>query len=500
MTGWTRHCGPHNPQPTKPATSARFMIAYAPVAHASGLSGQGFGNAIIQTNAWWAGRNLVNESENYLASTSVGRKNRTMGGWARTAGASNPVYKGDYIPAPTPYPTNPVDPAIASAPVTRATPWTNPSPGRWPRVPDWVDPFSKPIGEPLFTPAPPRYREIPLRRPHPWRSPWERTDKGPAPRPSPRPEPATRPGPGTSPGVSPAPSPGPTFVPGNPVDPRNPYPDPLPIPDTIVITQPIGATAPGTGTTVVTHPNANPHQRSRPEPGTKEHKIRGKKSFQIILGVAGFVTESLDALNAVWKALPEECRTGYYKLRYRDKATGEFKTYMKRRFRANQSQRLGDVTKCWKDVDMEKALENLLMNQLEDAGIGAIGRLNRDAITSNPYHTSPVGFQAGPWDTISVDMLKQLKADERLRLQEKRRAERLIQEAQGEFRRRLRADQAALKARRNAERRSARAGVIAARTAARHNASAEWWVVKTYMRKLAWQRRQRERAAKRRKT
>lgn len=67
-----------------------------------------------------------------------------------------------------------------------------------PYYPPWIDPLQMPINQPMPTPVPPPYRWIPRRRPNPYRSPTEQSQRGnrvetaPTPRPYARPRPAGR--------------------------------------------------------------------------------------------------------------------------------------------------------------------------------------------------------------------------------------------------------------------------------------------------------------------
>jgi hypothetical protein len=76
--------------------------------------------------------------------------------------------------------------------------------------------------------------------------------------------------------------------------------------------------------------------------------------YQAVGKVFGGLTEVGDAIDAIWRALPPECR------RPRADSKG---------MRRWQWQ-LQDLGRCWKHVDIEKAVWNLIANQIEDAVIG----------------------------------------------------------------------------------------------------------------------------------
>jgi hypothetical protein len=110
---------------------------------------------------------------------------------------------------------------------------------------------------------------------------------------------------------------------------------------------------------------------------------------------AGKATETLDFLNIVYDALPKSCKPGYYLL------TGKGgKKFWKRRWRANQSQRNVAITRCFEHADITKLVTGFIGNHIEDKLIGKLGKKAQQAREASGLQ-SPVGLQAGPWDTMS---------------------------------------------------------------------------------------------------
>jgi inhibitor of KinA sporulation pathway (predicted exonuclease) len=109
----------------------------------------------------------------------------------------------------------------------------------------------------------------------------------------------------------------------------------------------------------------------------------------------GYTTEFLDAANIAYDALPKKCKPGYYLLHGKGG-----KTFYKRRWRANQAQRLKAITKCWGEMDLNKLVRGLAFNHLEDFGYGQLGQAAQRARQQLGLQ-SPTGLQTGTWDTAS---------------------------------------------------------------------------------------------------
>lgn len=204
------------------------------------------------------------------------------------------------------------------------------------------DPNQIPIGQPVPTPRPLPYRVLPHRRENPFRAPSEQPQRGPAPVPRPRPQerPATRPRPvprpqgNAFPGVRPAPNPAIELFP-------------------------------------VVRPVKGGHTFQPPPPGTKERKFILALDNGSMLGiVVNAVGETNDVLEALHDALPKGCQTG-----------------------TTPQAMAADILGCYQQMDLGKALYNLLANQLEDNVYGRLGRL---AAAANRARGAPAGIQFGP--------------------------------------------------------------------------------------------------------
>lgn len=132
--------------------------------------------------------------------------------------------------------------------------------------------------------------------------------------------------------------------------------------------------------------------RTPPGEKTKERKAELKKGmFVAAASLLENVPELLDAINALWKVLPRSCQTGYYLLHGKGG-----KTFYKRRFRASQAQRTADLYRCWNHIDLQRGLEVLVANAIEDRLYGQIGQASARA--GNRLGLGR-GIQFGPWDT-----------------------------------------------------------------------------------------------------
>lgn len=173
------------------------------------------------------------------------------------------------------------------------------------------------------------------------------------------------------------------------------------VPPPVVIGGPSPSSRPGSGQPApTTRPNqgVQPRRREPPGPGVKERKAKIKsKGLAMFIGAIEVVPELLDTVNALWKALPKSCKSGYYKLH--GKGGREF---YKRRFRASQAQRIGDLKRCWLHMDLQTALESIVSNQLEDAWYGRFGKMQ--AVAGNKLNMNK-GLGFGSWDTFTNKML-----------------------------------------------------------------------------------------------
>ena len=193
---------------------------------------------------------------------------------------------------------------------------------RWPAVKLDLDPFLAPIGQAV---AQPKVSPMPKVSPalNPYRSPMEQTVRG---------EPRTRSG-------------------------------------AAVITRVIA----------VTHPAAPPMTppvvvgNTPVKPPHKEVKVRTPLA-RFILGVVNVLTESTDAVVAIWKAIPAQYRSDCRTLQCD----------------------LSDIYKHWDKINWAQAFANLLVNQIEDWAIGKFGSRARQASRDlDLHHGLPVGIQSG---------------------------------------------------------------------------------------------------------
>jgi hypothetical protein len=120
------------------------------------------------------------------------------------------------------------------------------------------------------------------------------------------------------------------------------------------------------------HPLARPARRN-----VRERKLRARGA-RIIIPILSTLTESADAINAVFAALPAKYRQGLPK-KYLERA------------------KLKILFEHWSEIDPVLAVENLVWNQIEDYVIGQIGkRVKRASAASKPHGNLPVGYAFGP--------------------------------------------------------------------------------------------------------
>lgn len=119
----------------------------------------------------------------------------------------------------------------------------------------------------------------------------------------------------------------------------------------------------------------------RPDPRkTKETKIKfgSIAAYRYVMAAIDFITESQDAINAVYEALPCAIRVGSWKSgpqggRYFKPGAGKCSKF-------NTTCRLTQLQKHWDRVDWDTAALNLVANQLQDAYIGMTDRLLEDSL------------------------------------------------------------------------------------------------------------------------
>lgn len=182
------------------------------------------------------------------------------------------------------------------------------------------DPLTMPIFAPTVVEAIP-YALIPYRQPNPQRSPVEQTLRGHSVRPQTQTRTKTR--------MS-------IIPPLPPVRTTYPYPEP-------------------------------------PPPFVKERKfIASISQKHVVARIANVVTESNDAINALYDALPDN---------------------VKRKWHGRLTTRLAVIFQNLDKMDWSQALTNLLTNEIEDRAIGTIGRVTGKASRAAGR---PVGYGTGP--------------------------------------------------------------------------------------------------------
>jgi hypothetical protein len=200
-----------------------------------------------------------------------------------------------------------------------------------------IDPMVLPINKPVFDPGPLPFKDLPYRHPNPFRSPTEQTQRGPRPR--------TRPS-----------------------DPRIP------------------AVQVDSDGTVTRLPPAD-HVFKPPGKKSKERKIRISTGGTLLRRAFDGITELRDAVDAFWWALPSSDRT-------KVKQVPKSKRYYGVKYQTpTLQQKMADLYKHWNDVDMNKAVDNLVQNEIGDRAAAKVGKASGQAAAATGR---PVGYQLGP--------------------------------------------------------------------------------------------------------
>ena len=136
------------------------------------------------------------------------------------------------------------------------------------------------------------------------------------------------------------------------------------------------------------------HSYSRPPKRTKERKVKGTRIGGKILSVVNPFTELLDAVDAIYKALPSE-----YKVPFRlpsgkrpRRKNGEWAV----KYNPTPDEKALAIYRAWDKVDsatVVRAIKNLLTNEVEDRVLGTV---SKKAQGINEILGRPVGVQAGP--------------------------------------------------------------------------------------------------------
>lgn len=133
---------------------------------------------------------------------------------------------------------------------------------------------------------------------------------------------------------------------------------------------------PAVGPVLTPRPVAEPYRPRQPIRGEEvEGKwIGGIKAGSALANGLSAITETLDAVDAIWRALPPSARTGYYDLKWRNPDTGQVETYSKYRHKASAMDKVRDLAQHWNEIDPALAFSNFTEEQAEDFFYGAIGR------------------------------------------------------------------------------------------------------------------------------
>lgn len=269
-----------------------------------------------------------------------------------------------------------------------------------PSDPQWdpaTDPFYKPLHQPQpdFDPLPYRalpYRGLPWSDPSPLENPnvTPRTPAFPQPGLPPQADPRTNPGPTTDPvfpGVHPDPKTDPKTDPK--VDPK-PDPNPDPRTDPKTDPKPDPKPQPYADAALEWRPPTS-HRLKPPYKGVREVKIKLHMIAKFAYRFAGSVTEVRDAIKSVHDALPKKMRTkrkchGHGKFRSCNAPTVQ-------KMAKEIYQGIGKMTDKQKVDFGNKALDNLITDQIKDYVFGKIGQQIGYA---SKAAGRPIGFQAGP--------------------------------------------------------------------------------------------------------
>lgn len=119
---------------------------------------------------------------------------------------------------------------------------------------------------------------------------------------------------------------------------------------------------------------ADAYTPAPPPRNTKEIKLRGRAGYGAILAVIGTVTESLDFVNALYKALPSQYRPKH---------------------RTTQTTRMKLVWEHLDKIALGRAFEELFWEQAEDMLYGKLGRAQARAVR----RLAEQGYWSGPFGT-----------------------------------------------------------------------------------------------------
>jgi len=133
------------------------------------------------------------------------------------------------------------------------------------------------------------------------------------------------------------------------------------------------------------------HRQEPPGPATRESK-RSVYSFMGAAGAAalrivGVFGEATDVLDVFYEALPDEFKPRGNYIRAR-------REYLPPSF----SQRMAALYEHWDKVDLNAAVDGLILNQFEDRFYGLLGEIANRGVNKRLHS---VGFLTGPWDSAA---------------------------------------------------------------------------------------------------
>lgn len=154
------------------------------------------------------------------------------------------------------------------------------------------------------------------------------------------------------------------------------------------------------------------HEYRPPRKNEKERKVNATVKGNLGVGVERIIsglTESNDAINAIYDALPDEYKVQmwvvnkapydkYWFVGWKDhkfySRYGNANRYHKEvRNKVKPQEKLRQIYKNFEHLDIAKALQNLVINEIQDQ---AIGRLSRGASGINKHLNRGFGIQIGP--------------------------------------------------------------------------------------------------------
>jgi len=251
--------------------------------------------------------------------------------WVHKFSEANPVPRLDSLHIYS----RPFNPGVPAEVKPFVMPLDIPLPSPFEYVERWLDPMATPVGEPQpATPLP--YEALPHRQPNPDRDPREQTTRGYR-----------------------VPYYWPYYWPRPVID--DPYPW-LPWPDTRPTRPPVVRPKPPVEPDVdprippVVRPPIFPPVPPKKKERERKLKIKYPVAAVPLMRLFGKWTEFTDFEKALWDALPKCIRS-----RQRAQRHGK---------RPNQAQRLRDIYDNFGDIDLNRAIRNVLKNELGDQFIG----------------------------------------------------------------------------------------------------------------------------------